>query len=179
VLLGLLGRALYYSVSCPEAIAPLQATGAAYRSVVGCSIPGTPRKDIPLAEQPFERGTMLWVGPDDPQHGPGTIFVFFFDAARNALAWQIYPNTWVVGEVEEDSEAPPPNRYVPIRGFGKLWRSEGQVRSWLGWATAPEQADVGTLQYFRSGAQMLYRARTDHVYVLYPDHHAEDIARIP
>jgi hypothetical protein len=179
VLLGLLGSTLYQSESCAEAIAPLQATAAAYRSVIGCTTPGTARGDIALAEQPFERGTMVWVAPEDPHHGLGTIYVVFVDAARGALAWQSYPDTWEAGEPDAGGEAPPPNRYAPIRGFGKLWRSDGQMRSRLGWAMAPEHADVGAQLYFRGGAQMLYRMRTDRVYVLYPDNHAEDIARIP
>ena len=43
--------------------------------------------------------------------------------------------------------APPEGRYQPIRGFGKVWRENPQVREQLGWAIAPEQGFEGALQH--------------------------------
>lgn len=44
------------------------------------------------------------------------------------------------GEQESDpSIVPPAGLYQPIRGFGKLWRTNPHVRDGLGWAIAPEQ----------------------------------------
>jgi hypothetical protein len=45
---------------------------------------------------------------------------------------------------------PPPGRYQPMRGFGKLWRGNTSVRERIGWATAPEQGFEGTWQQLRT-----------------------------
>lgn len=45
---------------------------------------------------------------------------------------------------------PPPGRYEPQRGFGKVWRDFPEVREALGWATLPEAAHTATVQPFYS-----------------------------
>jgi hypothetical protein len=45
---------------------------------------------------------------------------------------------------------PPPGRYEPQRGFGKVWRDFPEVREALGWATLPEAAHIATVQPFYS-----------------------------
>jgi hypothetical protein len=64
-----------------------------------------------------------------------TILVFYNDGR-----FEKYPDTWTESEPDRDpSIVPPAGLYQPIRGFGKLWRTNAAVRDRLGWATAPEQ----------------------------------------
>lgn len=175
VLLGLLGRDLFDPYGCKEIVEVFRSTAAAYPDLLSCPSP-FPSINVPIATQQFERGAMVWV---QGLHGKSSaIFVVFFDNARNSLVWELYIDTWQAGEPERGGEAPPPGFFEPIRGFGKLWRTNEQVRYTLGWAVAPEVADRGSQQYFRGGAFMIHRASTDRIYLLYPDKRADDLPRI-
>ena len=178
VLLGLLGRDIYERGGCQEADPPLQATGAAYRSSVGCPTWSFPSRPAGVrAVQPFERGTMVWV--KGGIRVPNLIYVVYFDQQRGSLVWESYRDTWFEGQPSSGGETPPPGLYKPIRGFGKLWHSDAHIRNTLGWGAAPESADQGMVQTFNSGALMLYRSGADRVFILYADGRADDIARIP
>jgi hypothetical protein len=89
------------------------------------------------AEEPFEHGRMIWLeqintGSTTMQ---GIILVLYDDGKFTQ-----YKDTWTEGMPESDpSIVPPAGLYQPIRGFGKLWRETPDVRTKLGWATAPEQ----------------------------------------
>jgi hypothetical protein len=75
---------------------------------------------------------MIWVEDERGQKG---IYVFYADHH-----YDYFLDTWAANEPESDpSIVPPPGRVQPIRGFGKLWRSQPGVRERLGWALAPEQ----------------------------------------
>ena len=103
--------------------------------------------------------------------------MFFYDQARGAQVWELYDDTWRDGEQISAGLTPPPGLYEPIRGFGKLWRTNAHVRDALGWATAPEQADRGTEQYFRGGAWAIDRAASNRTFVLFPDNRVFDVPR--
>ncbi len=96
------------------------------------------------AEQPFEHGRMVWLREQrraEAVIGP-QVLVFFDDGACHQ-----YDDTWVEGEPESDPDLVPPEGYLqPVRGFGKVWREQPEVRSKLGWATAPEQGYEGAWQ---------------------------------
>jgi len=96
----------------------------------------------PAAEQRFERGRMIWLDAED------AIYVFFDqDSGSNGRAQQ-FEDTWMPGELESDPEiVPPEGLYQPVRGFGKVWRDNPQIRDRLGWAIAPEQGFEGALQH--------------------------------
>lgn len=89
------------------------------------------------AEETFEHGRMIWL--QEVRAGSTTyqkIILVFFDNGR----FERYQDTWTEAEPESDpSIVPPAGLYQPIRGFGKLWRSDSSIRDRLGWATAPEQ----------------------------------------
>lgn len=176
VLLGLLGRDMYRLPECAPAVPPLQATANAYPDVLGCPAP-YPQPNVQIATEPFERGSMLWVPPVSPS-STGYIWVVYFDQTRGSLVWQLYPDTWTPSDPVSGGQTPPPGLYEPIRGFGKLWRENAEVRNTLGWATAPERADTGTWQYFKGGAWLIHRASNDRIYIMYPDQRADDITRI-
>lgn len=105
------------------------------------------------AAQAFERGSMLWVS--GPPGVPGTIY-----AVYNIGVYQTYTDTYIAG-IDPDSggEIPPPGLFEPVRGFGKVWRTVGDVRSNLGWATTPESATIATLLRFERGLLLHTPAR--------------------
>jgi hypothetical protein len=102
--------------------------------------PKAERRASAAAEQPFERGTMIWLEVDD------TIIMLF-----NDHSWQSVEDTWEEGQLESDpSIQPPADRYQPIRGFGKVWREYGDIRRQLGWALSPELGFETIIQDQRS-----------------------------
>ena len=81
------------------------------------------------AEQIFEDGRMIWLQTDD------RIYAFFDDGT-----YQTFDDTWVAGQPDAvPGLTPPAGRYMPVRGFGKVWSGDANVRSRLGWALGEEQ----------------------------------------
>jgi hypothetical protein len=171
VLLGLLGRDLAAD-GCALIEAPLRSAAAAFPDVLSCPAP-YPLVNVPIATESFERGSMLWLY--SPVSGHGWIRAFFFDHTRGALVWELYEDTWREGEPVSGGVTAPARLYEPIRGFGKLWRTNAHVQGTLGWATAPEQGDLGTEQYFRGGAWAIGSAAGNRVFVLFPDNRVFDV----
>ncbi|MCS7283267.1 MAG: NBR1-Ig-like domain-containing protein [Anaerolineae bacterium] len=129
--------------------------------------PNYPPRTTWAAEQPFERGFMIWL--QEVCLGDQTrseIIVF-----RNDGRYWAYRDTFVEGEPESDPTlVPPPGLYQPIRGFGKLWRTHPSVREALGWATAPEQGFYTQYQehfaYILGGGKFFLRRLNGKVVVL-------------
>jgi len=83
------------------------------------------------AQQPFERGFMLWLQPSN------AIYVFFDN--YGGQSYRVYTDNFKEGDPESDpSLTPPAGLLQPVRGFGLVWRTNSEVRDNLGWATAPE-----------------------------------------
>ncbi len=81
------------------------------------------------AEQPFEGGVMIWLEATDS--------IYIFD--RSDSSWQRFEDTWSEEQPESDlAVVPPAERFQPIRGFGKVWRDNPEVKEKLGWALGPE-----------------------------------------
>ncbi|MDY7041404.1 MAG: NBR1-Ig-like domain-containing protein [Chloroflexota bacterium] len=88
-------------------------------------------------EQQFEHGRMIWLQEVRSETAvySGVIIVLYADGHCEK-----YQDTWTEGEPESDPTiVPPAGLYQPVRGFGKIWRTNTAVRDRLGWATAPEQ----------------------------------------
>ena len=104
----------------------------------GC--PGQPATLSPATEQSFERGHMIWL------QSLATIYVYYVDGLQPA--WDTFPDTWTPEEPESDPTIiPPEGFYQPLRGFGKVWRTQLGIRDRLGWAlTSSEQAFDGAFQ---------------------------------
>ena len=83
------------------------------------------------AQQPFQNGFMLWLEPSQ------TIVVFFSN--YGGQSYRQYADTFKDGDPESDPNFTPPAGLIqPVRGFGKVWRDNTEVRDYLGWATAGE-----------------------------------------
>ena len=179
ILLGLLGRDVLVSESCPTLGSGLRRTWEVHARDLGC---GQPFGDGRIAAQPFEGGTLVWVGRSDGS--PGLIFMLANHPAVN-VTWNVYIDSYIEGEAVGTNELPPPGKYVPVRGFGKLWRSVPEVRQALGWALSPEIGDQATVLQFGhpAGFQwMIHRHSTDMVYILRagaPAPRAVDVSRVP
>jgi hypothetical protein len=96
---------------------------------------------IQVAEQVFEDGRMFWVQPTNQ------IWVIIIDKDGQGT-WEVYEDTFVEGELELDESLVPPDGFQqPVRGFGKLWRENPEIREALGWATTPEFGFVTRYEY--------------------------------
>ncbi|MCI0712014.1 MAG: hypothetical protein L0154_17805 [Chloroflexi bacterium] len=123
------------------------------------SIFPTPRiEQAIVVEQVFEQGRMFWfrdwrriwvaVGDDtDPMSGD----------------WFCFEDTFEEGDIESVEELNPPEDYVtesefanaqpqqPIRGFGKVWRENEELREQLGWALTSETEHSTRRDYIAGG----------------------------
>jgi len=113
--------------------------------------PANPVISSSAAEQHFEYGTMIWIGEED------RIYVLFAD--NRQYAWQAYTDTWTAGEPDRNPDISAPDGfYQPVRGFGKVWREQPEVRERLGWATGEEMA-------FESKVQRTSYAKYNETYI--------------
>ncbi|MHB0875487.1 MAG: DPP IV N-terminal domain-containing protein [Anaerolineae bacterium] len=81
--------------------------------------------------------------------------------------WLVFEDTWQAGEANNEGETAPAGYYVPVMGFGKVWR---QIRSEqlgaIGFATTEERHGDGVLQRFENGVAC-YFVDSDEVYILF------------
>ncbi len=100
---------------------------------------------IQVAEEVFEHGRMFWIQPRQQ------IWVMF-DSGQGSGQWQVYDNTYQDGEPETDpSIVPPDGKYQPVRGFGKLWRTNPEIKDKLGFGLTPEFGYVSNYEYHPGG----------------------------
>ncbi|MBK8051203.1 MAG: hypothetical protein IPK16_31325 [Anaerolineales bacterium] len=96
------------------------------------------------AVQRFENGVMVWRGDAN------AIYIFSNDGT-----WQRVDDTFKEGDPEKDfSLESPQGKRQPERGFGKIWRSQPEVREKLGWAIEKESAKNLSIQPFERGIMM-------------------------
>ncbi|QPC81526.1 hypothetical protein G4Y79_17785 [Phototrophicus methaneseepsis] len=112
------------------------------------------------AEQAFQNGRMFWLEP------VGQIWVLTTDENENQV-WLVYNDTWEEGMPETDDTLVPPEPGLqqPVRGFGKLWRENDDVRNLLGWAVDPELGFVTRYEFYHGGEMV------DGTYVAAPGYH--------
>ena len=109
-------------------------------------LPTVTEGEISVAEQRFENGWMLWLEPIEQ------IWVIFINDSGEYI-WEAYDDTFAEGEIESDPQIVPPEGLVqPIRGFGKLWRGNPEVRAALGWALDDEFGHNTLYKYHPGGA---------------------------
>lgn len=122
--------------------------------------PTTVKSQIQVAEQRFQNGRMFWLQPVDQ------IWVLAQDE-DGGRTWLVYDNTFREGQRESDPSINPPEGFhQPIRGFGKLWRENPDIRESLGWALEPELGHVTTYEYHAGGT-----VTADNEYIPAPGYH--------
>jgi hypothetical protein len=98
--------------------------------------PESEPQDVYTAYQAFDGGMMLWRSDDQ------AIYVLYPNGT-----WEQYEDTWEEGDpINPTSTEPPEDLFQPIRGFGKVWAENSQVRNQLGWALFPERDYTATIQ---------------------------------
>lgn len=99
-----------------------------------------------VAEQPFQRGRMFWLNPINQ------IWVLTTNDGGKPV-WEIYEDTFEEGMPESDPNFAPtePGLLQPIRGFGKIWRENDELRAQLGWAIAEEVGYLANYEYHYGG----------------------------
>ncbi len=119
----------------------------------------TPRVEIvSVVEQVFERGRMIWfrdtrrvavlIGDEiDPTVGEWLCFRDNFQESEPEflVTLQPPPNTTTT------SQFPDASLQQPIRGFGKIWREEADIRQGLGWALTSEIEHSAVYEYIAGG----------------------------
>lgn len=105
------------------------------------SAPEITVRQIYVAEQPFQRGSMFWLEPI------GQIWVIV-ETEPGFGYWQVYEDAFREGDPEFDPTITPPAGLIqPIRGFGLVWRNGENVRQELGWANDIEVGFVANYEY--------------------------------
>jgi serine/threonine-protein kinase len=120
-------------------------TTRALRDKIGC--PEALEMGIPEAVvQHFQGGAMVW------RADMKLIYVFINGSTDRSGTWLQFQDTW------QDTDAPiravntPPAGLVePVRGFGKLWNTNGYVHQSLGWGVDEEVKVTGAWQQFEHG----------------------------
>jgi hypothetical protein len=97
------------------------------------------------------------------------IYVFINGANNQSGTWVQFNDTWQdTDSPVHASGTPPPGHYEPLRGFGKLWNTNGFVRQSLGWATDQEVGGMaGAWQQFEHGQALWTSDRK--IYFMYSD----------
>lgn len=120
---------------------------------------GCPRNQgfpLTMVSQSFERGIFFWRSD--------TREIYGLQSGGNYLR---VADTWQEGQPESDPNFVPPSGFSqPIRGFGLVWRSNGDLRNGVGWATTGEIPYSGYWQDFDRGAMFI--ADNNRVYALIP-----------
>lgn len=110
-------------------------------------------KEVRIAEQEFEGGTLFW------RSDTNTYYALYRDTTWAAFG---APG----GSGGNTSYNAPPGRTTPTLGMGAMWRALGGPSSKLGWALGPERGAIGLAQRFQFGT-MLFSTPQNFTYVLY------------
>jgi hypothetical protein len=127
---------------------------------IGCPLgaPPTPAS-YSSAYQPFERGGMIWL-----QGAPNLIYVL-----SNNGRFQRFDDTYNAStDPISGGETPPSGLREPVRGFGKVWRQNPNIRADLGWGVTDELGNNATILRFDRG-QMMYLPQRGEILVLVED----------
>lgn len=123
---------------------------------MGCAIPSI--LSFASASQLYQSGELIWMA------GPPSVIYALFSSGR----FQRYDDTFNAAfDPNSGGETPPSGLKEPVRGFGKVWRTFGEVRS-MGWAVADETGGQATVQAFERG-QMVYLPQRGTIFVFVYD----------
>lgn len=99
--------------------------------------------EVQAAFQAFENGRMVWRSDRD------SIYVLFSDGRARIVP----PTAAVLLPDNPVREMPPAGRVSPVRGFGRVWGNQSDVRAAFGWALAAEQGYSARVQESLSAVQ--------------------------
>ncbi len=135
----------------PPALSALLGRDPTLLPALGCPFGAPPvPTQIGGAWQFFERGAMVYLAGI-----PGQIFV-----VTNDGRFRRFDDTFIQGVDPESGGASPPSGLIePVRGFGKVWRTNPDVRMALGWGVVPETGGALTLSAFERGRAVALIAR--------------------
>lgn len=139
------------NVSCahaaPGALGGIVSANPDIGGQLGCPLGQPPTAQaITTAYQLFEHGAMVYVAGS-----PGRIYVLFEDGRLRE-----FRDSWIEGtDPVSGGETPPEGKKEPIRGFGKIWRANADVRAGLGWALIDESGAQASMVTFDRG-MLLY-----------------------
>jgi hypothetical protein len=121
------------------------------------------------AFQKFERGAMIWFGPDK-------VIFTIYDQGKKPN-WNHFPDEYADGMQDLDpSLVAPEGMAQPIRGFGLIWRTKPGLRDRVGWATGQETSYTAAYQVDTLGNRYL-QGPTGEVYQLKADQSGWQISR--
>jgi len=158
---GVIGAATAPPVMPTCSAAPTGGFAAIYNSDASLAAQlGCPLGTITFAtaSQTYQSGEMIWMA------GPPQAIYALFSSGR----FTRYDDTYNAAvDPASGGETPPVGLIEPKRGFGKVWRSFGEVRA-LGWATSDELGGQSNAQVFERG-QMVYFPQRGMIFVLITD----------
>jgi hypothetical protein len=139
----------------PGALATMLSGAPALRDGLGCATGAV--VTLAGAAQVFESGIMYYL-----PGAPKSIYVLTIDGR-----FRRFDDTWIDGvDPSSGGEVPPAGLIEPIRGFGKVWRTNPEVRAALGWAITNELGDHTSVQYFDHGRAIYLPVRGETVILL-------------
>lgn len=101
---------------------------------------------------------MIWLDAS-----PANIYVLLNDGT-----FQLFSDTYVEGvDPVSGGETPPVGLFEPVRGFGKVWRENPNVRNALGWAVNSEQSTQAVSLDFDRGRMLSTPVRGDILVLVY------------
>jgi len=108
---------------------------------LGCPVVETDQP-VPMVEQSFEHGWMLWRGD--------TAMIIALPVGQ---FYREFEDTWNDNQPAYSCPdiAPAQTPPTPQRGFGKIWCAEPELRNFLGQATNEERSFVAHIQSFERG----------------------------
>jgi len=149
--------------ACPTQ--PGGAFGAIYQgapdiaAAIGCPLSGAVHT-ASSAYQTYQNGVMIWLSSLDGASQPAIYALY------NNGTYQRFNDTFIDGvDPESGGETPPDGLREPVRGFGKVWRTNLGVRDGLGWATSGESGGAAQIQLFERG-EMVFVTQAGQTYVL-------------
>ncbi len=159
------GRSVMQTATAEGAATEIRSTATFTPEAIATPDPFPTRvkASIYVAEQQFEGGWMVWLQPNSQ------IWLMTVDNA-GLKVWSVYDDTFSDGQAESDPQiVPPEGLYQPVRGFGKLWRENPEVRLKLGWAVGPETGHTTRYRYYHGG-----HLNEDEEYIPAPGYHLVD-----
>lgn len=156
------------ATATPCGIQPVRGFGLLYRSRpkvasrLGCAREAERR--VQIAQQPFEGGLLLWLADRRMVHA------LLYDNT-----WRSYPDTF------DGAETATPTPGEPVRGFGKVWREQPDLRAALGRAHQTEYSVDGTVEEFEGGLliwtpyRIIWALYADATWEVYSDEYRDDM----